>query len=222
MPELESPYRSSQPLRLPTDLSGSARYESRPVPLVAPAAEEPGLCLWLTASRPEMLRGVAEALSGRLGPDPSGVEVLGIDSLVSKGALSEGANRSAIVATLARAAAALVRRGVTVIIAHPLAPAERASVRDLVGRMVEIYVRTSPKEMPPSHIPVFYRTLENGEVRERELTPHLEPPGRPDVILEGSARGPRETALDIVDALARAGWLDLASRTPGAPTTPLP
>jgi adenylylsulfate kinase-like enzyme len=212
MPELEHPYADTPLVRDHSSLNTLDRFEQRELPHVETTPDPTGLCLWLTASRPEALREVAEALSSRLGPDPSRVEILGVESLVAKGLPAGSSGRSAVVTTLARAAAALVRRGVTVVVAYPLNAQERSSARELVGRMVEIYVRTSPKEIAPDHIPVIYRTLENGEVRERELTPHFEPPGRPDVILEGSARGATETALDIVDALARAGWFAVTDR----------
>ena len=217
MPELESPYSGSELLPAPVASPGRDRSLARNIPRVDPAPEQLGLCLWLNASRSESLKGVAEALWARLGGTSSEVEILSSEDGDGRSTASEGGSHGPIVAALAHAASALVRRGVFVVVACPLGPRERAQAHELTGRMVEIFLRTSPKEIPLDRIPVIYRTLENGKVREHEIVPTLDTPSRPDVVLEGNSRTPSETAVDILDALARAGWFS----HPGVPSPAL-
>jgi adenylylsulfate kinase-like enzyme len=213
MPELEYPLSERQSVQLPTQLPSTERPPAGALPIETSAPESLGLCLWLTASHPEALRGVSEELWTRLGGTASQVEILGIDTPGREPSLTDSpASRSAIVATLAQAASALVRRGISVIVAYPLSSQDRRTAHDLAGRMVEIFLRTTPREQPHDNIPVIYRTFENGQVREREMSLGLAPPGRPDVILGGNSRGATETAVDILDALTRAGWIE-----PGGP-----
>jgi adenylylsulfate kinase-like enzyme len=216
-PDVGRPQGAS-PLAAPL-ISPAALTEPRSLPGHRAAAPEAGggVCIWLTSSRPELLREVAPALRDRLRAQLREVELLPARLGGPESEPAPGRGRPGTIEVLAEAARSLTRHGIHVVVACPLAsPGERSRTRELVPRLIEIFLRPAPGPLRgPEGIPVIYRWMTNGRIEERELPyPTFDAPDRPDVIIDGSLGSPPDVAADILDVLERAGWLNESFRAP--------
>ncbi len=204
----------------PPEIPSEVR-ENIPSLAALPATVGRGVCIWLTSAHPPLLEEIGPALCDRLQAQRREVELL--PSADPADGPPHRLDPLDTVGLLADQAATLLRHGVIVVVAHPLdGTSDRTLARDRIERMVEVFIRSSPSPLRgPEGIPVIYRWMSNGQLEEREVAgPSLEPPDRPDVIVDGTLGPPADVAGDILDVLERAGWIQDLLGVPGEPPGP--
>lgn len=187
----------------------------------APTGGESPVCIWIASAPAAQLVSVGRLLRDILSETPRTVELLQASSNDPESASAHPLPSEQVVACLADAAAAMVRRGVAVVVACPLGTSEAVRIaRERVHPLVRVFLRPAAPILGLERIPVLFRTVQNGVVVEREISlRNFEPGEHPDILVGGNLGPPQEVAREIADILYRAGWL---SATGARPATPLP
>ncbi|HKS59207.1 MAG TPA: hypothetical protein VJS68_00325 [Thermoplasmata archaeon] len=199
--------------RSPADLAGSEE---------GGFATSDTVCVWLSTPRTAPLLPIGQELTDLLSRRPMAVEFLHSDGGFEDRRNSGSVPYYAMVECLADAAGAMVRRGLTVVVACPLVDAQAVNrARQRVSSLVLVSLRPAEKAQAVERIPTIFRTVQNGRVIEREIPlPATDPADRPDIQVDGSLGPPVQSARSIADVLFRAGWLPLYPRSPSPPLRP--
>ncbi|HEV2520241.1 MAG TPA: hypothetical protein VGX00_06435 [Thermoplasmata archaeon] len=178
-------------------------------------------CVWLSSPLGTPLTDVGEALRTRLSQGVDDSEFLHVDPTGSAAVGTADPTHHDNVTSLINAAAALVRRGVTTVVAYPLN--DRDEIRMARARIPPLVRVTLGPVSPmgdPDQIPTTYRCIRDRRIVELAITPPTEANhDRADIVLNGTLGTADELSREIADVLYRAGWL---SRVSGPRRDPIP
>lgn len=166
-------------------------------------------CVWLSSPLGAQLTEVGRALTGILSQGTVGAEFLSADSGGGEwsGPLRPGGHD--LVVSLIDAATALVRRGVTTIVAYPLLDHSDVQLaRTRIPPLVRVSLGPASPASVLDGIPTTYRCIRDRRIVEVAIPPQSgETPDRADVVVNGTLGSPDELSREIADVLYRAGWL---------------
>lgn len=171
-----------------------------------------GFTVWLTGLSGAGKTTLATQLEHELGQAGREVEVLDGDVVrthLSKGLGFSREDRDTNILRIAYVASVLTRHHVAVIVAaiSPYAQA-REQARELIGDMLEVYVRCPLDELIHRDVKGLYRKALAGEVQHfTGVSDPYEEPEHPDVLIESDRETVEESVAKILDGLSERGFV---------------
>ncbi len=195
---------------LPT--SGVNAAAGGELPVICPAVELPGCCLWFTGLSGAGKSTIANIVVASLRSRGRKVELLDGDEVrehLSAGLGFSKADRDTNIRRIGWVASVLARNGVVSVTAA-ISPyrSVRDEVRGWVDNFVEIHVATSLEDCETRDVKGLYAKARAGEIPEfTGVSDPYEPPVSPELVVQTAGRTPEESAAEVVAWMEAHGLL---------------
>jgi adenylylsulfate kinase len=184
----------------------------RELPVICPAVELPGCCLWFTGLSGAGKSTIANIVVASLRERGRKVELLDGDEVrehLSAGLGFSKADRDTNIRRIGWVASVLARNGVVSVTAA-ISPyrSVRDEVRGWVDNFVEIHVATSLEDCETRDVKGLYAKARAGEIPEfTGVSDPYEPPLSPELVLQTAGHRPDESAAEVVAWMEAHGLL---------------
>jgi len=182
------------------------------LPVICPAVELPGCCLWFTGLSGAGKSTIANIVVASLRERGRKVELLDGDEVrehLSAGLGFSKADRDTNIRRIGWVASVLARNGVVSVTAA-ISPyrSVRDEVRSWVDNFVEIHVATSLEDCETRDVKGLYAKARAGEIPEfTGVSDPYEPPLSPELVLQTAGHTPEESAAEVVAWMEAHGLL---------------
>jgi adenylyl-sulfate kinase len=182
------------------------------LPVICPAVELPGCCLWFTGLSGAGKSTIANIVVASLRERGRKVELLDGDEVrehLSAGLGFSKADRDTNIRRIGWVASVLARNGVVSVTAA-ISPyrSVRDEVRSWVDNFVEIHVATSLEDCETRDVKGLYAKARAGEIPEfTGVSDPYEPPRSPELVLQTAGHTPEESAAEVVAWMEAHGLL---------------
>jgi adenylylsulfate kinase len=182
------------------------------LPVICPAVELPGCCLWFTGLSGSGKSTIANIVVTSLRDRGRKVELLDGDEVrehLSAGLGFSKADRDTNIRRIGWVASVLARNGVVSVTAA-ISPyrSVRDEVRSWVDNFVEIHVATSLEDCETRDVKGLYAKARAGEIPEfTGVSDPYEAPLSPELVLQTAGHTPEESAAEVVAWMEAHGLL---------------
>jgi adenylylsulfate kinase len=184
----------------------------RGLPVICPAVELPGCCLWFTGLSGAGKSTIANIVVASVRDRGRKVELLDGDEVrdhLSAGLGFSKADRDTNIRRIGWVASVLARNGVVSVTAA-ISPyrSVRDEVRSWIDNFVEIHVATSLEDCETRDVKGLYAKARAGEIPEfTGVSDPYEPPLSPELVLQTAGHTPEESAAEVVAWMEAHGLL---------------